>query len=178
MRVFASELLLYVTNRWIGHFPSHRFRIWFYRKFMKFRIGSKTSVFLDCTFDCSKNLVIGNNCVINGGCRLDTRGGISIGDNVSISAEVIILTADHDLNEGMAGRNRGVVIEDYVWIGTRALIMPGVTLGRGAVVAAGAVVTKNVEEFAVVAGVPAKTIKTREFDTDSQLVISYKRLFQ
>jgi maltose O-acetyltransferase len=104
-------------------------------------------------------------------------GGITIGKNVSISQEVIILTADHDLNSpGFTGRNKGVVIEDYVWIGTRATILPGVKIGYGAVVAAGAVVTNNVEAFSVVGGVPAKPISQRADVLNYST--SYRRIFQ
>ena len=93
---------------------------------------------------------IGKSSVINQKCRIDTRGGVTIGDNVSISAEVCILTADHDLaNPKFDGRTKPVTIEDYAFIGTRAMILAGVTVGRGAAVAAGAVVTRNVESFAI-----------------------------
>lgn len=123
--------------------------------------------------------MIQKNSVINANCRLDTRGGIYIGENVSISNQVVILTADHDMDSSdMAGRTKKVTIEDYVWIGTRAMIMPGVIIGKGAVVAAGAVVTKNVEPFEVVAGVPARRIKNRMERKDYSYDASYKRLFQ
>lgn len=134
---------------------------------------------MDCTFDCKKNLTIGDNSVINSKCRLDPRGGIVIGNNVSISNEVIILTADHDLSTpALDGRVRGVKIADYVWIGTRAIIMPGVKIERGAVIAAGALVAKDVGAFDVVAGVPAKVIKRRESNTTLHYSASYRRLFQ
>nr|WP_317044482.1 acyltransferase [Hymenobacter crusticola] len=144
---------------------------------MKFTIGDRSSVFMHCNFDCTKGLVIGSDSVINAKCRLDTRGGIIIGDKVSISQEVVILTADHDANASdFAGRDRMVTIKDYVWIGTRAMILPGVTIGRGAVIAAGAVVTKDVAPFSIVAGVPARLTKMRA----NQLEYSpnYERLFQ
>ena len=111
------------------------------------------------------------------GAGLIPGGGIQIGNAVSISSEVLILTADHDPGStDFAGRNRKVIIEDYVWIGTRAMILPGVTIGRGAIVAAGAVVSKNVEPFTVVAGVPAQCIKKRRQDINYRL--NYHRLFQ
>ncbi|NJK52359.1 MAG: hypothetical protein HC936_05170 [Leptolyngbyaceae cyanobacterium SU_3_3] len=81
-----------------------------------------------------------------------------------------IWTAQHDLNDsGFAGVSAPVVIEDYAWISSRATILPGVTIGRGAVVAAGAVVTKSVAPFEIVGGVPAKKIGERNRDLDYQL---------
>ena len=131
---------------------------------------------MDAWFDSKGQFRMGNNCIINQKCRLDNRSGIYIGDNVSISAETCILTADHDVNScNFVGRNRPVVIEDYVYIGTRAMILPGVTLGKGSVVAAGAVVTRNVAPHTVVAGVPARVIKTRIENLDYSP--HYPRLF-
>ena len=144
---------------------------------MKHKIGNNTFIFMDCTFDCAGNFTIGKNSVINGKCRLDNKANITIGENVSVSQEVIILTADHDMDSPyFSGRTNPVIIEDYVWIGTRAVIMPGCVIGKGAVVAAGAVVTKSVQPYEVVAGVPAKVIKTRS--ADLQYKVFYHRLFQ
>lgn len=123
-----------------------------------------------------KKFKMGKNSVINYKCRLDNRSGITIGNSVSISSEVCILTADHDLQSfDFKGRNRPVIIEDYVFIGTRAIILPGVTLGKGSAVAAGAIVTKTVPPFTIVAGVPAKPIGSRP--TDLHYQIKYRRLF-
>ena len=134
---------------------------------------------MSCKFDCAGNFIMKKNSVVNANCRLDTRGGIFIGENVSISNDVIILTADHDMDSiDMAGRQKKVVIEDYVWIGTRAMILPGVVIGKGAVIAAGSVVTKSVTSFHVVAGVPAKVIRQRVKKDDYTYNASYKRLFQ
>jgi acetyltransferase-like isoleucine patch superfamily enzyme len=177
MRRIISEFGLYICNRWVSCIPSHTLRLFFYRIFMKFSIGTNSSVFMDCVFDCKGGLKIGNNTVINGKSRLDNRGGITIGNNVSISQEVLILTADHDLDSpDFAGRNAPVIIEDYAWIGTRVIILPGCVIGKGAVIAAGALVTKSVEPFAVMAGVPAKLIKNRNQNIDYSF--SYRRLFQ
>jgi acetyltransferase-like isoleucine patch superfamily enzyme len=174
---FLSELRLYFCNHFISNIPSHTIRLFFYRKFMVFNIGEGSSIFMGCKFDCAKGLTIGINSVINARCRLDSRGGLLIGDNVSISEEVIILTADHDMDTpNFAGRNKNVIIGDYVWIGTRAMILPGVNIGKGAVVAAGSVVTKNVNDFEVVGGIPAKFIKKRSENLYYKLY--YQRVFQ
>lgn len=166
----------YITNRLISQIPFHFIRLGFYRQCLSFEIGTGSHIFMDAWFDCKKNFVVGKNSTINQKCRLDNRGGISIGDNVSISAEVCILTGDHDLqSQDFSGRVRPVVIEDYVFIGTRAMILPGVTLGKGSAVGAGAVVTKSVPPFTVVAGIPAKSIGIRS--SDLHYSASYLRLF-
>ncbi|MGA8015982.1 MAG: acyltransferase [Candidatus Dormiibacterota bacterium] len=106
---------------------------------------------------------IGTGTRVNRDCTLDMRGGLHIGEHVSISPEVVILSCDHDPNlQGFRLRHRRVLIEERAWIGMRAMIMPGVRIGRGAVVAAGAVVTRDVEPLSVVGGVPARVIGHRD----------------
>lgn len=177
LRSILFEFKLYLCNYWIATIPSHFIRNWYYTNMMKFCIGKNSTFLMRCQFDFTKGLRIGENSVVNARCRMDNRGGIHIGDNVSISSDVTILTADHDMDSpDFAGRNRPVIIEDYVWIGTAAMIMPGVTIGKGAVVAAGAIVTKDVAPYHVVAGIPAKFIKERQ--RELRYTASYKRLFQ
>jgi acetyltransferase-like isoleucine patch superfamily enzyme len=157
-----SELRLYVCNHIAANIPSHTVRLAFYRQIMGFELAEGVAIHLGARFDCTRGLKINENSVINENCRLDCRGGLTIGRNVSISAETIILTADHDPNtDDFRGRLRPVIIEDYVFIGTRATVLPGVTLHRGAVVAAGAVVTRSVEALNIVGGTPARSLGTR-----------------
>lgn len=105
---------------------------------------------------------IGNNNCINHNVLLDGRGELFIGNNVDIAQEVNIWTAQHDYNdENYRGVTAKVVIEDYVWIASRATILPGVRIRNGAVIAAGAVVTKDVPENAIVGGIPARIIGYR-----------------
>lgn len=171
-----AESRLYLTNHVINRVPSHQFRLFCYRHLLNFEIGQNSFIFMDTWFDAGNRFVMADHSVINQKCRLDTRGGITIGKNVSISAEVCILTADHDLQcENFTGRNRPVVIEDYVFVGTRAMILPGVTLKKGCAVAAGAVVTRDVEPFTIVAGSPAKPIGSRS--STLNYTIHYDRLF-
>lgn len=174
---WLSEFRLYLCREWISTVPSHTLRNSFYQRLMKFDIGKNSSILMHCRFDCTKNFRMGTGSVINQKCRLDNRGGILIGHNVSISEEVVILTADHDPDSvDFRGRNKAVQIDDFVWVGTRATILPGVHIGQGAVIAAGAVVTKSVEPYAVMAGVPAKVVKIRR--KDLAYTASYRRLFQ
>lgn len=103
---------------------------------------------------------MGSHSVINFGCYLDNRRGIEIGDNVGIAHNTKIYTLGHNL-ESPKFETKGakVTIEDNVFVFSNVLIMPGVTIGEGAIVLAGSVVTKDVEAWTIVGGNPAKLIK-------------------
>lgn len=112
--------------------------------------------------DCGKNTKIGKRVFINAGCQFQDQGGIEIGDDVLIGPQTIIATLNHDPDSEKRGGMfaKSVKIGNMAWLGARVTICPGVTIGDGAIVAAGAVVTKDVPPRTVVAGVPAKIIKT------------------
>ncbi len=111
--------------------------------------------------DCGKNITIGKNVFINGGCKFQDQGGIIIGDGALIGHNVVLATLNHDpLPERRSTLHPApIVIGKNVWIGSNATILPGVTIGDGAIVAAGAVVTMDVAANTIVGGVPAKFIK-------------------
>ena len=146
----------------VAGFPSHRVRKYFLRRKLK-SLGKKSSVLRHVEFRKPENVAIGNNSIINAKVLLDGRGGqLSIGDNVDIAQETNIWTLEHDPHDDYhADRGGDVTIEDYVWIASRCTILPGVTIGRGAVVASNSLVRKNVEPLTIVGGVPAKPIGTR-----------------
>jgi acetyltransferase-like isoleucine patch superfamily enzyme len=167
------DALLYICNIVVANFPSARLRKLFYQRVMQVEMAPGVFIHSGLWLDCRRQLVIGENSVINQRCRLDARGLITIGKNVSISPEVHIITADHDIStDDIGGRNRPVTIGDFVFVGSRAMILPGVDIGEGAVVAAGAVVTKSVPPRDVVAGIPAKKIGTRtsKFNYNTKVV--------
>lgn len=114
--------------------------------------------------DFGKNIKIGKNVFINSGCHFQDQGGITIGNDVLIGHNVVLATINHDLAPSQNRKNHyaPITISNNVWIGSNATILPGVTISEWAVVAAGAVVTKNVESYTVVGGNPAKLIKTVE----------------
>ena len=112
-------------------------------------------------FRSAKNISIGNNCVVNKNVLLDGRGGqLIIGNNVDIAQETNIWTLEHDVHSDFhTSFGEDVVIEDYVWIASRCTILPGVRIGKGAVIASNSVVTKDVEPMSIVGGVPAKKLE-------------------
>lgn len=111
--------------------------------------------------DFGKNIRVGKNVFINSGCCLQDQGGIVIGDGCLIGHQAVFATINHDLSpEHRADMSFApIVLGKNVWVGAHATILQGVTIGDGAVIAAGAVVTKDVPEKAIVAGVPAKIKK-------------------
>jgi maltose O-acetyltransferase len=165
----ALALVRYLTNRVIARVPVYAVRHAWYRRVLGMRIGEGSALLMDLYLYIRgrprpdrPGISIGRQSVINQQCCLDGRGGLAIGDNVNISPGVWILTDAHDLHDPLFREILApVTIGDHVWIGSRAMILPGVTVGEGAVVAAGAVVTRNVERYTVVAGVPARQIGTR-----------------
>lgn len=159
---FITVLLCeYIPNSVLSHIP-----FWCIRKTWLSTIGTKigrrTLIMKDNTFMSPRGLSIGNYTHINRGCTIDARGGITIGNSVSISHNVCLMTGGHDYkSSNFQGVYKRIVIEDHVWIGVGAIILQGVTIGRGAVVCAGAVVTKDVPPHSIVGGIPAKVIGTR-----------------
>lgn len=111
--------------------------------------------------DCGKNIKIGKNVFINACCKFQDQGGIEIGNGVLIGHNVTLATLNHD--ERPAFRQniypKPIKIGDNVWIGSNATILQGVTIGNGAIIGANAVVTKDVPENTIVAGIPAKIIR-------------------
>lgn len=114
--------------------------------------------------DFGKNIIFGKDVFINSGCHFQDQGGIEIGDGVLIGHNVVLATINHDLLPQNNRKNHyaPIKIGNHVWIGSNATVLSGVTIGEWAVVAAGAVVTKDVPPYTVVGGVPAKIIKKVE----------------
>lgn len=138
-------------------------------------MGRLTGKVIDETFrlfppfytDFGKNISIGKNVFINSGCHFQDQGGITIGDGSLIGHNVVLATINHDLNPANHRKNHyaPINIGQYVWIGANATVLPGVTIGDWAVVAAGAVVTKDVPANTVVGGIPARILKNIPAET-------------
>lgn len=116
-----------------------------------------TTPFAGAAFDKIK---IGNNVFINNNCLAMARGGITIEDDVMIAGNVQLLSNNHDEYERQILTCEEIIIRKGAWIGAGATILPGVTIGKYAIVGAGAIVTKDVPDYSVVVGIPAKVVKT------------------
>lgn len=169
LRLFFIRALNYLTNHVVNRVPSFTLRHWWYRRVLGIELGPGAGIHLGCYFwfygpsAIRRNGVrIGARARINRDCTLDLREGLVIGDDASISAEVFILSAAGRVGGGRSlEESRPVVVEDHAWIGVRAVIVPGVTVGRGAIVGAGAVVTRDVEPLSIVFGNPARPVGSR-----------------
>lgn len=145
-----------------GYLPCHILRRFFYR-LAGIKIGIGSTIHMAARFYDPRNISLGEDTIIGEGTVLDGRSLLRIGNHVDIASEVMIYNSEHDVESpDFTAREASVTIDDYVFIGPRAIILPNVKIGRGAVVAAAAVVTKDVPPFAVVGGVPAKIIGERK----------------
>lgn len=161
MRSFILGLFNLITQ-FIMWIPFYYIRTSYLRLFIK-HLGKSSAIKRNIEIRKPQNITIGTHTTINTRTLLDGRGGrVIIGNNVDIAQDVQIWTLQHDYNSpDYSAIGDSVIIHDYVWIGTKAIILPGITLGKGAVVAAGAIVTHDVPEYTVVAGIPAKQIAIR-----------------
>ena len=163
--------------RWVGHLPSHNLRKYFY-SLAGIKIGKGSVIHMWANFFEPKNISIRDDTIIGDHAFLDGRSNLVIGSHVDIASNVMIFNSEHDLNsDEFKARKASVNVGNYVFIGPRAIILPGVDIGRGAVVAAGAVVTKDVQKFQIVGGVPAVQIGERK-NKNLKYNLGRARLFQ
>lgn len=199
MRVFIDFWVFLCTLT--GLIPSHTIRKFLYRHLFRVKLGRDSSIHWLARFNLPSGVEIGHNTIIGNDAFLDGRfkrvwegrenrairyikdflyprhRPLKIGNNVSIAGEVRIFTMQHDIDDpDFAEVGADVIIDDYVVIGTRVTILPGVHIGQGAVVGSGAVVTKDVLPYSVVGGVPAVHIRNRSKDLRYKL--KFARLFQ
>lgn len=150
---------------WTGRLPSHKIRKFMMKKLFCANIQKKAIIYGGAEIRTPEKLFIGEGSIIGDEAKLDARNGIVIGKNVNFSTGVWIWTEQHDVNSSIFSESKkikkNVIIEDRVWLGSRVIVLPGVTIGEGAVVASGAVVTKNLEPYGIYAGIPAKLISER-----------------
>lgn len=176
-RIIIKSFWNYIIRRFLMNFPAHWLRAMIMRSSCNC-FGKNSSVLMGVEFRVPKNITVGNHTVINKNVLLDGRGGhLKIGNNVDIAQETNIWTLEHDVHDDYhIDIGAGITIEDYVWIASRVTILPGVTIGRGAVVASNSVVTKDIPAMTIYGGIPAKQIGIRKSGLKYQL--NYKPWFQ
>ncbi len=164
----------YATNHIISHIPSHTLRHTWYQKVLAGEIDPSATTMMGQHIDFvsrqrnGSRVSIGEDTVIDHDCLITTTGGLLDGAHVFISPGVWLVTGTHDINDaGFAPTYGAIVIDDYAWIGPRATILGHVTIGRGAVVQAGAVVTEDVAPNTVVGGIPSIVVGTRDLQEPS-----------
>lgn len=171
-----EDFVLLIVD-WTGYCP-----FWFFRKFVYQFAGLKickgSKIHVGARFFKPRNIEIGDDTLIGEFSFLDGRAKLKIGNHVDIASQVLIYNSEHDIDsEDFKATQEPVTIEDYAFIGPRAIILPGVKIGKGAIVAAGAVVAKDIEPFKIVGGVPAKEIRERK-NKNPNYKLGRSRLFQ
>lgn len=164
----------------VGKIPSHHIRLFCYKNIFRMNLDQEVVIYGGCEFRDPWNISIGKGSIIGNNVQLDGRNGIIIGKNVNMSSGVWIWTQQHDVNDPLFrcfNENKTVIIEDYVWLSCRTIILPGIKIGKGSVIAAGAVVTKDCSEYAMYGGIPAKYISARNQDLEYEFTSKKREAF-
>jgi acetyltransferase-like isoleucine patch superfamily enzyme len=163
LRCYAGEVL--DRTAWLSPATSFLLPVSLRRRLLRLaglRIGAKVTGLKQCGFQ-SNQVSIGDGSFVNAGCQFEGFGRIDIGRDVFLGPQVMILTSTHDIGEdGQVERNptcKPVRIGDRCWLGARTTVLPGVTIGEGTIIGAGAVVTRDCKPGAVYVGVPARQLR-------------------
>lgn len=165
----------------VGLIPSHHFRNFIYRYIFGVKLSRNAIIYWGAEIRKHSNLKIGEGSIIGDKAILDARNGIEIGKNVNFSTGVHIWTEQHDHRDPMfrciSGAHFKVKICDRAWVGPGVTILHSVTIGEGAVIGAGAVVTNDVEPYSICVGIPAKIIGYRNRDLEYNFIGNYIPFF-
>ncbi|HEV2457508.1 MAG TPA: acyltransferase [Ktedonobacterales bacterium] len=179
LRRLSSAVVCYITNHVVGAVPLYRVRHAWYHHVLGWYLGPDAAILMGQDVEMrdvrasGRRVSIDSGTVIDRGCRLSTTGGLVIGRRVYISPGVWLITGSRDLDDPQFSSHfKPIVIDDYAWIGARATILSGVTIGEGAVVMAGALVSRDVAPYTIVGGVPARPIGRRREQRPTYLRIS------
>lgn len=167
---YAPPLEL-LFNRLGNRLPMQSWRLWVARSLgVTFVVPGRATLMWKAEIWSPRRLTIGEGTIVGPHVLLDARGGITLGDSVNVSSYTRMMSAKHDVDDPeFAAVFAPIVLGDRVWIGMGATILGGVHVGEGAVVAANATVTKDVEPFTVVAGTPARKVRDRPRDLTYRL---------
>lgn len=172
-KVYLLFYYLILTKLPSNNFPlsnfSYRVKNFWLRKLLGMKIHKSSIIKSNVYFGSGKTLSVGANSTLGDNSTFDQN--IIIKDDVVMGPEVMFITNDHDHSDPeilirLSGsvECRPIIVENNVWIGARCIILPGVTIGEGAIIAAGSIVTKNINSYSIVGGSPAKIIKNRRND--------------
>ncbi|MEX0330156.1 MAG: acetyltransferase [Puniceicoccaceae bacterium] len=170
LNLIGGSISAWCYNEVLGHIPSRTLRRIFLGWYLG-SLGNNTNVQMHCRFLHGRNVHLGNRVVVNFGTLLDgRRHEITIGSNVSIGPKATVLTLGHDpASADFSDKGGAVVIKDHAWLAYGSIVLPGTTIGEGAIVAAGTVVSKDVEPYNIMAGNPARCIGQRPNDLHYEL---------
>ena len=172
---WIGYLYLALLNHIFNKLPFFYVRYVVYKHMYGLKIGNSV-LHMGIVMFSPWKVKIGDNVVVHFDAFIDGRGEVEIGDNIDISFGVKIFSEQHDVSsDSYATVSKRVIIKDHAMIGSYSIILPGITIGEGAVVAAGSIVTKDVPNYEVWGGNPAKHIKLR--DCKPSYLLSYKRPF-
>lgn len=161
----------YLVNELVGLVPFIGFRLFVYARIgVEFDDRRSTTILMHNELIMPTGIRVGRGSIIGRHCILDGRGGLTIGSDVNIGGRTQLFTGTHDVNSNdFAANFEPIVIEDHAWLAAGVTVLPGVKIGRGAVVAAGSVVTRDLPGGKVYGGVPAKEIADRGSDLSYKL---------
>lgn len=160
---YITGYINYSLHR-LSRFPSQRYRKFILKNVFKMEIGDNVVIYGGFEIREPWNITIGEGTIIGHEAKLDGRNGICIGKNVNLSTGVWIWTEQHDHEDELfrcLNKGGAVIIDDRAWLSCRSIVLPRVHIGEGAVLAAGAIATKNLDSFGIYAGCPAKKISER-----------------
>lgn len=175
LKQYLNGWMLFMV-RHLGKHPSQKYRLFMLKHVFRMDIERDVVIYGGFTMRAPWNISVGKGTVIGNYSHLDGRNGIVIGENVNFSTSACIYTEQHDINDPyFRSLNSGgkVVINDRAWISSRTTVLPGITVGEGAVLASGAVAVRDLDPFTVYGGVPAKKIGDRSKDLRYEFDGSY-----
>lgn len=169
-RYLARHLMLFGANRIVGQLPGHALRLAYFRHVLGWHIGARSSIHHGMTVFGGRGRVrIGEGSTFQMGCLIVGAGmnDLTVGNNVAVAYRAVLAMGSHDMfSPTFAGITGPITLEDYVFIGTGATVLLGVTVGEGTVVTAGSVVTKSTPPYSIVRGNPAQVVGRRPRNLD------------